>query len=111
MKSSRFAYTGIRVSNLDRSIDFYTKALGMLIVRRGEMPHGGKYVGLRNPRSKVELELIGIQKLASFLLRLKKTKQWIISHLQWVKTIQKAYQEVLRKGAAAVSPKTNKRGL
>ncbi|TLZ54993.1 MAG: VOC family protein, partial [Methanobacteriota archaeon] len=43
---SRFYYTGIRVRNLRRSTNFYTKAFGMKVVARGTMPHGGKYVHL-----------------------------------------------------------------
>ena len=110
MKSSRFVYTGIRVSNLDRSIDFYTKALGMRIVRRGEMPHGGKYVGLRNPRSKVELELNWYPKTSKFFTPFKKNEA--MDHLAFAvgkNNSKRAYQELLRKGATtAVSPKQAK---
>src|SRR5213593_3294575 len=42
----RFYYTGIRVRNLNRSLAFYTKAIGMKVVNQGTMRHGGKYVQL-----------------------------------------------------------------
>jgi lactoylglutathione lyase len=52
----RFLYTGIRVRDLDRSVKFY-RALGMRVLFRGKMDHGGEYVHLALPRSIVRLEL------------------------------------------------------
>ena len=34
---SKFTYTGIRVTNLQRSIDFYTKILGMNLIDRSKI--------------------------------------------------------------------------
>src|SRR5712691_6045611 len=53
----RFYYAGIRVKNLRRSLAFYSKALGMKVVNRGTMGHGGKYVQLVGPGSRQKLEL------------------------------------------------------
>jgi catechol 2,3-dioxygenase-like lactoylglutathione lyase family enzyme len=53
----RFWYAGIRVRNLDRSLDFYKNVMGMKETRRGKMPHGGVYVGLRYLGHDMELEL------------------------------------------------------
>lgn len=36
----RFLHTMIRVGNLDRSLDFYTKLLGMKLLRRTDFPEG-----------------------------------------------------------------------
>jgi len=36
----RFLHTMLRVGNLERSIDFYTKVLGMRVLRRREVPEG-----------------------------------------------------------------------
>ncbi|WP_294945457.1 lactoylglutathione lyase [Sulfurivirga sp.] len=36
----RFLHTMIRVGDLDRSIDFYTKVLGMKLLRRKDYPDG-----------------------------------------------------------------------
>ncbi|HEY4675056.1 MAG TPA: VOC family protein, partial [Candidatus Bathyarchaeia archaeon] len=33
----KFTYVGIRVKNLQKSIDFYTKLLGMKVVGRGKV--------------------------------------------------------------------------
>ena|SRR5487761_201251 len=86
------------------------KALGMRIVRRGEMPHGGKYVGLRNLRSKVELELNWYPKTSKFFTPFKKNETMIISHLRWVKTIQKKPIKIFcaREQQQAVSPNKQK---
>ncbi len=50
-------YFGIRVTGLERSLDFYTKLLGLKEVRRGKMRHGGVWVLLEDPRSHQRLEL------------------------------------------------------
>jgi len=55
-KPLRFLYTGIRVRNLERSIRFY-RALGFRIKFRGKMEHGGEFVHLTQPRSKLRIEL------------------------------------------------------
>ena len=36
----RFLHTMLRVGNLDRSVDFYTKVLGMRVLRRRDVPDG-----------------------------------------------------------------------
>jgi len=51
------SYTGIRVTNLDRSVRFYVEHLGLVEQKRGTMSHGGHWVSLRDPESNVELEL------------------------------------------------------
>ena len=50
-------YTGIRVTDLGRSIRFYVDGLGLVERRRGTMSHGGQWVALQDPESGVELEL------------------------------------------------------
>ena len=42
MTQSRLLHTMIRVKDLDRSVEFYTKLLGMKELRRSEVP-AGKY--------------------------------------------------------------------
>jgi lactoylglutathione lyase len=34
----RYVHTMIHVADLERSIDFYTRIMGMSVLRRGEMP-------------------------------------------------------------------------
>jgi len=52
-----FIYTGIRVKNLNRSIEFYRKTMGMKEVGRGKMQAGGVYVELKSKGSDQRLEL------------------------------------------------------
>ena len=50
-------YAGLRVTDLDRSLDFYTRLMGLREARRGRMPHGGLWVLLQDPRTRQRLEL------------------------------------------------------
>jgi catechol 2,3-dioxygenase-like lactoylglutathione lyase family enzyme len=50
-------YAGIRVTNLARSVRFFTKGLGLVELRRGKMQHGGVWVLLADNASHQQLEL------------------------------------------------------
>jgi len=50
-------YFGIRVTELERSVKFYTELLGLKELRQGRMHHGGKWVLVEDPRSHQRLEL------------------------------------------------------
>ncbi|MGQ0797882.1 MAG: VOC family protein [Methanobacteriota archaeon] len=53
-----FIYTGVRVRDLDLSIDFYTRVLGMRVTFRMNIREtGGKIAILKSPRSRQRLEL------------------------------------------------------
>ena len=55
----RLEQLGLRVTNLPRSVRFYTRALGLRVLRRGDTRSwgGGKWVLLSDPRSRRVLEL------------------------------------------------------
>ncbi len=54
----KFAYIGIRVTNLQRSIDFYTKILGMSVTGQGKIEQTkGATVGLQSEKGSFVLEL------------------------------------------------------
>ena len=54
----KFTYTGIMVSNIEKSIQFYTKELGMKLLFKTKIKEtGGKVAWLRSPGSKQTLEL------------------------------------------------------
>jgi len=55
----RLEQAGIRVTNLRRSIRFYTRAFGLKVVQKGDTRvwGGGLWVLLRDPRSRRVLEL------------------------------------------------------
>lgn len=55
---SHFTYVGIRVTDLQRSIDFYTKILGMTVSGRGKVEvTKGETVGLQSEKDGFLLEL------------------------------------------------------
>jgi lactoylglutathione lyase len=55
---SKFTYVGIRVTNLEKSIEFYTKLLGMKIKGRGKIEQTkGETVGLESEKGGFALEL------------------------------------------------------
>lgn len=55
---ARFAYTGIRVCDLEKSIEFFTKVLGMKVQCRVPAPwNKGEFVNLTTPDEKHWLEL------------------------------------------------------
>ena len=55
----RLHYVGIRVSNLRRSLRFYTEVFGLKETIRGDLRGIGRgiWVGLQDPKSKAKLEL------------------------------------------------------
>jgi len=58
--SKRLMHTMLRVRDKDRSTDFYTKQLGMKIVRQTDYPHGrftNTFVGYQDEESGPVLEL------------------------------------------------------
>jgi lactoylglutathione lyase len=100
-----FYYAGIRVRDMKKSLDFYTKALGMKVVNKGTMPHGGKFVQLRGKGSKQTLELNWYPPGSRFHSEYVSGEE--MDHLAFVvKDAAKAYGELISKGATpAVSPK------
>src|SRR3954447_17766588 len=60
MSEARLLHTMIRVKDLDRSVDFYTKLLGMKELRRREVPDGKytlSFVGYGDETSQAVVEL------------------------------------------------------
>jgi len=104
----RFYYAGIRVRDLKKSLDFYTDAVGMKVVNKGTMPHGGKFVQLRGRGSKQTLELNWYPPGSRFYSEYRVGDE--IDHLAFVvKDSGKAYRELISKGATpAVSPAESK---
>jgi methylmalonyl-CoA/ethylmalonyl-CoA epimerase len=97
----RFYYAGIRVQSLPRSLRFYTKALGMKADNQGTMGHGGKYVQLVSPGSKMRIELNWYPPGSRFATRYTKGEE--LDHLAFVvDDVEKAYKDLLQKGAKSV---------
>jgi lactoylglutathione lyase len=104
----RFYYAGIRVRDLKRSLDFYTKALGMKVVNKGTMPHGGKFVQLRGKGSRQTLELNWYPPGTRFYTEYIAGDE--MDHLAFVvEDARRAHKELISKGASsAVSPMESK---
>ena len=101
---SRFYYAGIRVRNLKRSIDFYTKLFGMKVAARGTMPHGGKYVQLVTPGTRMRLELNWYPTGSRFYVPYRHGEE--MDHLAFiVDDVREAYKSFVRRGVkVAVDP-------
>jgi lactoylglutathione lyase len=94
----RFAYVGIRVTNLQRSIDFYTKVLGMKVKGRGKINQTrGETVGLESEKDGFTLELNYYEKGSPF-----NTKYVVgegLDHLAFnVDNLDKAVEEAKKAG-------------
>ncbi len=104
----RFYYTGIRVRDMEKSVKFYTKVIGLRAVGKGTMSHGGKYVHLRDPKTRQMLELNWYPEGSRFFTEYQNGEE--LDHLAFaVKDVKKAYKELVKKGAQnAVSPSESK---
>lgn len=84
----------------------------MKVVRKGTMPHGGKYVGLRNSKSKVELELNWYPKTSQFFTPFMKNET--LDHLAFAvgkNNVENLFDQLVKKkkiARSAVSPKEAK---
>ncbi len=106
----RFYYTGIRVRDLKRSFRFYTGALGMKVVARGTMGHGGKWVHLVGQGSRQKLELNWYPPRSRFATRYAEGEE--LDHLAFVvDNVERAHTELLRKGAKPVVPPEKAKGI
>jgi len=106
---ARFYYAGIRVRNLPRSVDFYRKAFGMKVVNEGTMPHGGKYVHLVTPGTRMRLELNWYPRGSRFYAPYAKGEE--LDHLAFVVgDVRTAYRELLRRGAKPAVPPEESEG-
>jgi lactoylglutathione lyase len=67
---SKLTYVGIRVTDLERSIQFYTKILGMTVAGRGKIEQTeGETVGLQTEKDGFTLELNYYEKDSPFNTR------------------------------------------
>lgn len=99
-----FRYTGIRVRDLDRSLDFYTKVMGMKVLFKGEMTHGGRFIHLESPGSEQRLELNWYPKGSRFYSEYMRGDE--LDHLAFLcHDVEGIYKELLSKGCtSAVEP-------
>ena len=100
----KFTYTGIRVRDLKRSIEFYKRTMSMKEVQRGKMRAGGIFVQLRSKGSEQTLELNYYPLGKKFYEEYAEGSE--LDHLAfWCKDVQRSYEKVLAGGAtSAVQP-------
>ena len=100
----KFIYTGIRVRDLKRSVEFYTKTMGMKEVRRGKMHAGGVYVQLKGRDSEQELELNYYPPGKKYYEEYVEGSE--LDHLAfWCKDVRRDYKKALAGGAtSAIEP-------
>ena len=104
MRAMKFDYTGIRVRDLKRSIEFYRKTMGMRATYRGRMNAGGKYVHMVSRGSKQRLELNYYPPGTKYFEGYADGSQ--LDHLAfWCKDVRRSYEATLKGGASpAVEP-------
>jgi lactoylglutathione lyase len=95
---SKFIYVGIRVTNLQKSVDFYTKVLGMKVKGQGKIDQTkGETVALESEAEGFVLELDYYEKNSPF-----NTKYAVgegLDHLAFrVDNLEKALEEAKNKG-------------
>jgi lactoylglutathione lyase len=99
-----FIYTGIRVRDLRRSIQFYTRTMGMKEAGRGKMQAGGIYVELKSRGSDQRLELNYYPSGSKFYEEYVEGSE--LDHLAFLcDDVHKSYEKALAGGAtSAVEP-------
>ncbi|HKZ94543.1 MAG TPA: VOC family protein [Candidatus Bathyarchaeia archaeon] len=104
-----FKYTGIRVRDMKRSINFYTKTMGMKVIHRGTMQAGGEYVQLKGDNSPQELELNYYPQGAKHHEEYAEGSE--LDHLAfWCEDVRKSYPKVLAGGATSAIEPWDERG-
>jgi lactoylglutathione lyase len=94
----KYLYTGIRVRDLERSIQFYRKVMGMRVTRRGRMSHGGLWVELRSPGSPQRLELNWYPQQNKFWSPYRSGEE--LDHLAFrVRDVARSFRGIVARGA------------
>ncbi len=95
----RFIYTGIRVRNMDESIEFYTEVLGMKVIDSRERlePTKGQAVSMKSPDSEQILELNYYEKDSPFNTPYVNGEE--LDHLAFdVESLQESVEALKRRG-------------
>lgn len=97
------SYFGIRVTDLNRSLKFYTELLGLKEVARGDNTKlgGGTYVLLRDPRSGQKLELNWYPKGSTYSVTYSPGEG--LDHLAFrVNSVAETVKQLAAKGVQAI---------
>ena len=107
---AKFTYVGIRVTDVQKSIDFYTKLLGMKLVSRGKNEQTkGEYIALQSGEGGFILELNYYEKDSPF--NTKYTVGEGLDHLAFkVDDLDKALEEARQAGYRVILKMKAKEG-
>jgi lactoylglutathione lyase len=96
-------YTSIRVKDLKKSVEFYTKYLGMKVIGRKSWVPGEKIVMLLSKGSKQRINIMYFAKNCMWYTPYKENGSEL-DHLMFeVKDAKKLYNELVAKGAPAAT--------
>ncbi|HEV2316342.1 MAG TPA: VOC family protein [Thermoplasmata archaeon] len=101
----RFGTVGLRVTDLKRSLRFYTRGLGLRVIKRGDTRSwgGGLWVFLEDPKTRAKVELNWYPKGSRFYVPYLAGEG--VDHLDFSigtaprASLEAAYQRLLRFGA------------
>ncbi len=105
MAGMTFTYTGIRVRDMDASLRFYTKVMGMKLILRDRMRStGGEYAHLKSPGSTQHLELNWYPEDSPYHSPYQEGAE--LDHLAfWARDVDASFQNLTTNGASvAVRP-------
>jgi lactoylglutathione lyase len=107
---TKFYYVGIRVTNVQKSIDFYTKLLGMKVINRGKIEQTkGETIAMQNEEGGFVLELNYYEKDSPF--NTKYTVGEGLDHLAFkVEDLDKALEEARKQGYYVILEMKSKEG-
>jgi lactoylglutathione lyase len=107
---AKFTYVGIRVTDMQKSIDFYTKLLGMKVINRGKIEQTrGETVALQSEEGGFVLELNYYEKDSPF--NTKYTTGEGLDHLAFkVEDLDKALEEARKAGHRVILEMKAKEG-
>lgn len=107
---AKFTYVGIRVTNAQKSIDFYTKLLGMKLIHRSKIEQTkGETIVLQSPENGFILELNHYEKDSPF--NTAYTVGEGLDHLAFkVDNLDKALEEARKAGYSVILEMKAKEG-
>lgn len=95
---TKFTYVGVRVTDLEKSLDFYTKLLGMTLINRGKIAiTKGETAALQSEKGGPVLELNYYEKDSPYNVRYSSGEG--LDHLAFkVEELDKALEEAEKAG-------------
>ena len=105
-----FVHTSIRTSNMDRSIDFYTRLMGLKLIARREIPQSNAEIAFfQDPEGKgAKLELTFYKNQRKFIQADYENR--VFDHLAFEVSNMKEVMSILRKEKATITDKPFKLG-